>query len=212
MDRCAVSAQTRKRLFWTTQPNACGEYARCGAACGLPGLVYQTQNDCAGFGRDCGCQCIGPAHDPECLAAYRAAQPSQPLTFATNDWVRSLLLNMFNTYARADASACGNRPGAQGGHWSESYLTDEGITYIGTKMYDTKVTGNIRQAVQLLNAQVAKDAYKLVQLGVAKKVNVLVTYLGQNKVSVAIDVIGPTSVESRVNLSTELISNRWVWS
>src|SRR5262245_61071630 len=30
----------RVRGFWTTRPEACGEYVMCGASCSIPGLEY----------------------------------------------------------------------------------------------------------------------------------------------------------------------------
>lgn len=40
MVACSVNPLSRLRSFWTTQPNACGEYQACGDQCGIPGLQY----------------------------------------------------------------------------------------------------------------------------------------------------------------------------
>lgn len=133
---------------------------------------------------------------------------STPSTFATNDWVRSLLLNIFNTVARIDASECGNLPGRQGGHWSESY--GDG-TYIGTHIFESRPQASFREALALLNAKITKDAYKLVTYGVARTVNVATSYLGDNRVSVAITVVGQSVEDGLVNLSVKRDGNSWVW-
>jgi hypothetical protein len=37
---CVRDDSRRRRVFWTTQPDACGEYIICGHVCSIPGLVY----------------------------------------------------------------------------------------------------------------------------------------------------------------------------
>jgi len=39
---CSVPAATRRKLFWATQPDACGSNEVCGAECGSPGLSFIT--------------------------------------------------------------------------------------------------------------------------------------------------------------------------
>jgi hypothetical protein len=39
---CVRNESMRRRVFWTTQVNACGEYVLCGHECTIPGLVYVT--------------------------------------------------------------------------------------------------------------------------------------------------------------------------
>lgn len=131
-------------------------------------------------------------------------------TFSTDNWVRSLLLNMFNTVARKEPSVCGSLPGMQGGHWSESYVTDN--TYIGTKMYyNTMPARSLKEAIALLNAAVSADAYKLVTYGIATSIAVETEYQGGNKVLVTVFVIGPDITEGKVNLSVKRLENAWVW-
>jgi len=35
----------QRRLFWTTHPQACGDYTMCGVVCSIPGLVYEDGPD-----------------------------------------------------------------------------------------------------------------------------------------------------------------------
>jgi hypothetical protein len=40
LDPCLAQQIGRRRVFWTTQPQACGGYFLCGAECQIPGLEY----------------------------------------------------------------------------------------------------------------------------------------------------------------------------
>lgn len=208
LDRCAGPTPDRRRHFWTTQPSACGEQVSCGSACGVPGLVIALPANCDNCRCLCGTLREGVAHNPECIEFNLGQQV--PLTYATNDWVRSLLLNIFNTVARVPASACGNLPGRQGGHWSESY--GDGF-YAGTHMFESAPNASFREILALLNARIAKDAYKLVTYNVATAVDVVTTYLGQNRVAVTVTVTGPgIAADGVVNLNVQRNGNSWVWS
>jgi phage gp46-like protein len=44
-DSCLVQNVGRRRIFWTTHPQACGDYAMCGVICSIPGLVYEEGAD-----------------------------------------------------------------------------------------------------------------------------------------------------------------------
>jgi hypothetical protein len=39
---CVRNESMRRRVFWTTQVDACGVYFVCGNECAIPGLVYVT--------------------------------------------------------------------------------------------------------------------------------------------------------------------------
>lgn len=133
---------------------------------------------------------------------------SDGATFATNDWVRSLLLNIFSTESRKPQSNWGNVPGQQGGHWSESY--GDG-TYVGTRLYVNAPIKSLNEAIKLLTAAAQADAYKLVTYGVASAVEVTTKYLGNLRVNVEINVTGPHIVDGRVNLKAQRLENRWAW-
>jgi len=42
---CSVPVATRRKLFWATQPDACGSNEICGADCGSPGLSFINSPD-----------------------------------------------------------------------------------------------------------------------------------------------------------------------
>lgn len=47
---CNAGLQDRRRVFWTTQPNACGAEPDCqGNECGKPGLVLRSQDGFSTF-------------------------------------------------------------------------------------------------------------------------------------------------------------------
>src|SRR5262245_52763137 len=75
---------------------------------------WATQPSACGTYSECGIDCGIPG------LVLKSEEGGK--TFDTTNWVRSLLLNIFNTSARKDPSVCGNIPGTQGGHWSESYI------------------------------------------------------------------------------------------
>jgi hypothetical protein len=182
---CDKPTESRRRNFWATQPAPCGIVRSvCGDHCGIPGLELHKQ-------------------EPHITGA-------QGKSFATNDWVRGLLLNIFCTEARKIPTDCGTVPGQQGGHWSESY--GDG-TYIGTRLYGGQniVIKSISDAIKLLTAAVKTDAYKLVTYGVATSVDVKSKYLGNLKVEMEILIVGPNLSEGRVNLRAQRIKNQWVW-
>lgn len=42
---CLEQNVGRRRLFWTTRPEACGAYDLCGQACSIPGLEYENREE-----------------------------------------------------------------------------------------------------------------------------------------------------------------------
>src|SRR5262245_31946288 len=72
-DSCARLNTSRKRAFWTTRPEICGNYDLCGVNCAIPGLQYEEVDD-----------------------------PDAGRTINTEDWLTSLILNILNTRARTD--------------------------------------------------------------------------------------------------------------
>lgn len=94
MTTCFTPINGRRRIFWTTQPDACGTYQLCLSECGSSGLVSRIP----------------------------AGQEGR--TFDTNDYVRGLALNILGTDGRRPDTACGYRPGARGGHWADSFRDD----------------------------------------------------------------------------------------
>lgn len=204
MSVCAIpgSAADRRRTFWTTQPGACGSDPSCTGDCGRPGLQYTT----SGCGRlQCQC-CPPPTVDTTCPPGE---QTPQPRTFVTSDWVRSLVLNILLTNARLPNTACGYRPGAQGGHWSESFRTDGAKS--GSNIRNLPKSMNIRDSVALAKATIEADLAKLVKMGIAQSVTVTAEYLGSNVMSADIEIMSPTGIGTRVGLTGNRNGNSWAW-
>lgn len=43
IDPCITQNLGRRRVFWTTQPQACGDFVLCGVLCSIPGLEYEDK-------------------------------------------------------------------------------------------------------------------------------------------------------------------------
>lgn len=43
IDTCAEQNVGRRRIFWSTKPQVCGDYTLCGAPCSIPGLEYEDK-------------------------------------------------------------------------------------------------------------------------------------------------------------------------
>lgn len=94
MAECNTPIQGRRRIFWVTQPEACGVVSDCHAECGSSGLRSFV---------------------PE---------GQQGRTFDTTEFVRGLAINILFTDARKESRNCGYNPGAIAGHWSDSFRDD----------------------------------------------------------------------------------------
>ena len=122
--------------------DSCGRYTLCGEECVIAGLQYEDK----------------PTAD---LPNGR--------TIVTDDWVRSLVLNILNTRARSDLKC--PTPAGTYGHWSESYR-DDGL-YIGSRMYNAAEKPYIRvmDGVKAIGAAIRSDVGKLIILGIANDVD-----------------------------------------
>jgi hypothetical protein len=183
-DPCLAQNAGRRRIFWTTQPEACGSYVSCGVECSIPGLVYEDSTE-----------------------PHISVEPAGR-TIKTTDWINSLILNILNTRARSDIRC--PSPAAVYGHWSESYRGD-GL-WVGSRLWNAASKSYIRVAdsVKAIEAAVKADVGKLVVLGVADSVSVDATYQGRNSVAV---VVVATHAQARhvVNLSGTLTADTWIW-
>lgn len=175
----------RRRIFWTTQQEACGSYELCGNECAIPGLEYEEPDKHV---------------YPQYGIGYR--------TIKNNNWLLSLILNILNTRARSDLRC--PAPSAVYGHWSESYR-DDGL-WIGSNLWNAAEKPYIRIAdsVRAIEAAIEADMQKLVTLEVADSVNVQATYRGRNSVIVTVTAL---KVNSRhvLNLSGAFVQDTWVW-
>lgn len=177
--QCEPLALSR-RIFWTTQPDACGMQEPCDNSrfeCGRPGLSLLSSE--------------------------------QGATFATNDWVRSLAINMLMTDARRLDTRCGHRPGTMNGHWSESY--NPGGEYIGSRLRYIPATTSIREATQLIKAEVISTMQKLVNYGVAVAVEVVAEYQGNGLIFIEVDILGVGDDRTKVGMSAQRGTTSWAW-
>lgn len=204
MATCQVPAGSRRRLFWATQPSACGTRQTCGYECGIPGLSYSKGSlyDCndGAFG------CPPATERPECLPDDAIG----PRSILTTDWVRGLIINMLMTDGKLPDIPCGYRPGGQGGHWSSSYI-EQGSPEIGTLMRTVDAVGRVQDSVSLIASFAKATLQRLVQRGVALAVEVTGVYLGSGKMRLDIIVSGRNGDEARVGIDAARTTNGWVW-
>lgn len=130
-------------------------------------------------------------------------------TIATEDWIRSLVLNILNTRARTDLRC--PTPAGTFGHWSENYRDDN--LYIGTRVYNVAEKSYIRvlDGVKAIGSAVRSDVGKLVIMGLADDVEVEVIYRGRSRVDIIVTVIA-RSIRRTVNLTGMYSSDTWVWN
>lgn len=188
-DPCLEQQTGRRRVFWTTQMEACGDYTLCGSPCVIPGLEYIDHDD--------------PYPDQGPLppsSGYR--------TIKNTDWLQSLILNILNTRARTDLK-CPSPAGVYG-HWSESYRDDN--LHIGSRLWNAadKSYARINDAVKAIQSAVEYDMAKLTVMKVADSVEVVAAYRGKNTVGV---VITATVAQAKhvIDLSGSFVSGSWVW-
>lgn len=179
MAECNVPVQGRRKIFWTTQPDACG-------------VTHHCHNDCGSSG----------------LRSF-VPQGQKGRTFATDNYVRGLAINIILTDARKEDRACGYRPGAIAGHWSDSYREDgKGA---GTNLRDIPLTYTTSESIQLIQAYMQLSLQKLVDYGVAQSVTVAVKYAGRNNFQADIDIISTDGQNSKVGITGTRMENSWVW-
>ena len=180
----------RRRIFWATHPQACGEYMQCGVECVLPGLEYEDK---------------GGAYPDQSLQGHVS---SGFRTIKTDGWLQGLILNILNTRARSDVKC--PTPAAVYGHWSESYRQD-GL-YIGSTLWNAAAKSYVRCAdgVKAIGAAIRADMGKLVALGIAQSVEVEAFYRGSNSVEVTV-LVNTVTGRSKINLSGSFVSETWVW-
>jgi len=155
-DPCIANNVGRRRFFWTTQAQACGEYVSCGHECSIPGLKYVDDDSTVEGGR----------------------------TIENDEWLLGLILNILNTRARTD-TRCPS-PAAIYGHWSESYRDDGLYIGTRMWNAAEKKYIRVADSVKAIQAAIQSDMGKLIMTGVADKVEVEAQYSGRNGVTVVI--------------------------
>lgn len=159
IDPCIQQNVGRRRLFWTTRQNACGEYVMCGNECSIPGLKYVDDDTEIEGGR----------------------------TIENKEWLLGLILNILNTRARSDLRC--PAPSAVYGHWSESYRDDGLHIGTRMWNAAEKKYIRIADSVKAIQAAIQSDMAKLVMMGVADNVVVEAQYRGHNSVEVLITAV-----------------------
>jgi phage gp46-like protein len=173
---CITSSPDRRRLFWATQPGACGADQTCVGECGVPGLAFQSEG-----------------------------------VIASSGWLSGLIINMLMTDGRLPDTECGYRPGAQGGHWSESYIQGNAAS-VGTLLRKVPTTGTVREGLNLIVAHARATIDRLVQRGVALSVDVQGSYAGNNVMVLEITVRGTGAIgDARVGVSAARTPQGWIW-
>lgn len=158
---------------------------------------WATQVDACGVSQSCAGECGSPG------LAF-----SSPGVISTDNWVRGLVLNMLMTDGRMPNTDCGYAPGAQGGHWSESY----GAGDIGTLLRKIPTTGTVRESINLITGYAQATLERLIQRGVASAVDVQSRYLGNNVMALDVTITGTGSfANARVGLSANKTAQGWIW-
>lgn len=199
-DTCAPEGRER-RIFWATQPDACAPQELCPDAyntslCGTPGLQLIEVCDEVQMAQ-LGC------HAP-CQA------PPIGRTIVTANWVEGLLLNILGTDMRRDDDECGHLPGRRGGHWTDSFRSDNLLS--GTRLRHISPNCSVVDMISQVQAAIDEAGAKLMQWGVARSVTVAVTYRGRNTLQADISIIGESGERLRVGLSGSRLANGYVWA
>jgi hypothetical protein len=191
-DPCLGQNVGRRRTFWTTRVDVCGDYVLCGTVCTIPGLEYEDIEE--------------PYVDPRIYPPVGSEVGYR--TIKTDEWLQGLVLNILNTRARNDIRC--PAPSAVFGHWSESYR-DDGL-YIGSTMWNAAEKSYIRTSdgVKAIGVAIRADMGKLIALGLADTVEVEATYVGSASVTVKITITKQAS-RSVINLSGRFVAETWVW-
>lgn len=185
---CAAPVVGRRRIFWSTQPDACGVRPGCVSECGSAGLTLVLPGDDARLVDPC----------------------SKARSIATSEYVRGLALNMLLTDARKHDTECGYLPGAINGHWSETYMSNG--KPVGTSLRYLATVSSILDAVAIIKVYAAETLNKLVDYGVASRVDVTASYKGRNQITLDVLITGTDGLTSRVGLSGTRLENSWAWN
>lgn len=197
MSRCAPGPASRRRIFWATQPDACGVVEECGP-CGVPGLSLVAPDGCATM---------------ECNPAASSPCPGVPgpRSIDNTNYVRGLALNILLTDQRREDTECGHRPGERGGHWSDAYRRDGQLS--GSRLRnEVPCKGSVNEAVNLIRGYAQADLEKLVRAGVAVRVEVEARYAGNNVIDLDAKIFGMAGDLVTVGISGTRLANGWAWT
>jgi len=189
MATCDVSAVGRRRTFWANQ------------AC-------TTERDC---GFDCGADYGIKYYCPENQACTEH-KPGSQRGIETDNWLRGLVINILFTDGKLVDTLCGWKPGARGGHWSDSYRNGRYPGSVGSSIRNLKTHGTISDAIAEINAYMRFDLQKLVTYGVALSIEVASKYIGNNTVQSDIIIYGVDGTTTQVGVSGQRLKNSWAWT
>lgn len=150
----------------------------------------------------------------QCGSQYGLKLVDQPGNFrsiATDNYVRSLALNILLTDGRRPDAPCGYRPGARGGHWSDSFRPAEYAGTTGSLIATLNAHKSIADALAELKAIVKFDMQKLVAYGIATAVEVDAEYLGNNAAKLNIKIMGFAGETTNVGATLTRVKNSWAW-
>lgn len=179
--QCNGPINGRRKIFWTTQAASCGVVSSCVGDCGSTGLETYIP----------------------------LGTPDGARTIRTNDYVLGLALNILMTDGRKEDTPCGHRPGARGGHWSDSFRDDGQSS--GTNIRYIAPQRSIADTVKLIQAHMQNSLNKLVTYGVANLVTVKTSYAGRGVIAADIEILGNDGQSARVGVTGKRIENSWVW-
>jgi phage gp46-like protein len=132
-------------------------------------------------------------------------------SIVTDDFVRSLALNILLTHGRRPDAPCGYRPGARGGHWSDSYRPREYQGTAGSMIATLNSHKSVDDALAELRALVKYDMQRLVTYQVATAVDVAAEYLGNNAAKLTIKIFGFAGDVVSVGATLTRVKNSWAW-
>lgn len=167
------------------------------SAAGRRNLFWATQPDAGGSFTHCDGDCGYPGF----------VQDGSSLV--STDWLRGLIINMLMTDGKEPDTRCGYTAGAQGGHWSESYMT--GAAVVGTLIRSIGPQGRVTETTALLKAYAQSTLDRLIERGVASTVECTVAYKGVGRFALDVEVRGVANDLAKVGLTGERLTNGWIW-
>lgn len=127
----------------------------------------------------------------------------------TDNYLKTLVLNILFTEAEQPPTTCGVVPGNRGGHWSTTFT---GVD-VGTRLNLDTFNLSAKQYITAITNIMQNSLQKLVDYKVANKVDVNSTISTCNKITMLINIIGIKNDEHRVVLTnSDATKNMWVWA
>jgi hypothetical protein len=129
--------------------------------------------------------------------------------FATNDYIRSIALNMLLTDARRPDTRCGVSPGAINGHWSESFMASR--AKIGSAVRYVPPNSSVRDAGNMIRAEILTTLQKMVDYKLAVEIACEAVYRGSGLFDMNVTIFGTAADPTRIGLSARRNETSWAW-